>query len=169
MISHNHQTLLAGDFNFPGWNWKDHVVTSCNYPTLHYQFGDILDDKSLTQLIEQPTRNQITLYLVITNNPSCVKNITVLPGISDHDCPLVELDLKSIRYRQQSWQIPIYKRAEELSAVAEKIKKNKDSTTANEMWLGLKEANSKGIKSHIPLKLCKQKDNVPWVTPKIRK
>ena len=49
------------------------------------------------------------------------------------------------------------------------MEQNKDSKTANEMGMELKEAMSKEMKNHIPHRLCKQKDNLPWVSPQIHK
>ena len=43
LVNVNHHILLAGDFNLPGWDWKEHTVKPCNHPSLYYQFGDILD------------------------------------------------------------------------------------------------------------------------------
>ena len=56
VIKDHHHVLLGGDFNLPGWDWINHLVKKCNYPGLHYQLGDILDDKSPVQLVEEPTR-----------------------------------------------------------------------------------------------------------------
>lgn len=173
-IKDNHQVLLAGDFNFPGWDWKEHIVRHCNYPTLHHRFGELLDDENLTQLIELPTRGDKTLDLVLTNFPNNVKNTSVLPGISDHDCPLVSFDLKPIRYRQKPRNIPIYSKArweslrEELSVAASNLEKDSDTKSVNELWMDFKVAITRGVKNHIPHKICKPKDNLPWVTPKIR-
>ncbi|XP_068697563.1 uncharacterized protein [Montipora foliosa] len=78
LVNVNHHILLAGDVNLPGWDWKENIVKPCNDPSLHYQFGDILDDNNLTQVVELPTRNQNILDLVITNNPKSVKNVSVI-------------------------------------------------------------------------------------------
>ena len=56
VIEDHHHVLLGGDFNIPGWDWINHLVKKCNYPGLHCQLGDILDDKSPVQLVEEPTR-----------------------------------------------------------------------------------------------------------------
>ena len=51
-------------------------------------------------MVEEPTRSQNILDLVITNNPSRVRKVKVLPGISDHDCSMVDLDIRPIRYNR---------------------------------------------------------------------
>ena len=67
----------------PGWDWKNHLVKKCNYSSLHYQVGDILDDKSLVQLVEEPTRQQNTLDLAFTNQPIIIRNVSIVLGVSD--------------------------------------------------------------------------------------
>ena len=86
------QTLVRGENDskqldeiqaIPGWDWKNHLVKKCNYPSVHYQVGDILDDKSLVQLVEEPTRQQNTLDLAITNQPIIIRNVSIVLGVSD--------------------------------------------------------------------------------------
>ena len=50
LINPAHDILLGGDFNFPGWDWKNKTLKTCPFPTLHHQFGDLLDDKWLKNL-----------------------------------------------------------------------------------------------------------------------
>jgi hypothetical protein len=67
----NANIVVAGDFNLPGWNWKTQTLKSnSTYVNNHYKFTNILDDNGLVQIVEQPTRGENTLDLVITNNPS---------------------------------------------------------------------------------------------------
>ena len=59
---HDDGVIIAGDFNLPGWDWKQHEMKSgCHYPLLHNRFIDILNDTGLTQLVEEPTREKNTL------------------------------------------------------------------------------------------------------------
>lgn len=175
LINDHHHLRLGGDFNFPGWDWANHTVMQCNYPALHHRFGDILDDKGLVQLVDRPTRLENTLDLAISNNPNSIENISVIPGVSDHDCPFICIDLYPIRHKQTSRKIPLYKRAkwdnfsEELSADIGVILDNEDNLTTNDLWVKLKEAINKEPEKHILHKVCKSKDNLPWITTKIRK
>ena len=137
---------------------------------MHYQFGDILDDKSLVQLLEEPTRQQNTLDLVITNQPTTIRDVSIVPGVSDHDCPFITLDLKPVRHKQTPRKIPLYKRAnwdslaDELSKDIDTITANMEHLTSNELWEKLKAAINKGIDRHIPHKVSKPKGNLPWIT-----
>ena len=44
-------------------------------------------------MVEQPTRGNNILYLFATNKPSLVRQIKIIPGISDHEIVSVELSL----------------------------------------------------------------------------
>ncbi|XP_021375383.1 acetylcholine receptor subunit alpha-like [Mizuhopecten yessoensis] len=51
--------IIGGDFNLPGWDWKNKVLKpKTNHEKIHYDFANLLDDTALTQLIDQPTRNE---------------------------------------------------------------------------------------------------------------
>ena len=52
------------------------------------------------------------LDLFLTNIPAKVMKVTVAPGISDHNCPLMELDAKPTRRIQKPRDVPIYRKAD---------------------------------------------------------
>jgi hypothetical protein len=53
---------------------------------------EIIDEHDLIQLVQEPTRRQgeiqNILDLVLSNNKNLVRNVTIIPGISDHDMVL---------------------------------------------------------------------------------
>ena len=69
------------------------------------------DDRFLTQVIELPTRDNNCLDLICTNTPDKILNTDVILGISDHNIPLVELDVRPVRRRQRPRKIHLYKKA----------------------------------------------------------
>ena len=77
---------LAGDMNLPGLEWSSTQLkpASCS-PSQYTLFLDILVDHGLTQVIDQPTRGDNTLDLLVMNNPTLVNRTEILPGISDHN------------------------------------------------------------------------------------
>ena len=46
---------------------------------------------------------------------------------------------------------------------------NKDTLSVNELWLTFKKAIHDGTLKHIPHKTCKHKNNLPWITPSIKR
>ena len=138
----NSHVLIAGDMNFPGYDWVNGCLKpNCNYPTLTYQFVDLLDDLSLTQLVTRPTRGNNTLDLFITNNPSLVTACRVIPGVSDHDAVLTELNIKPLRNKQTPRKIPLYKKADweglkkHISEFGRSLQSNFNfPTPVNQLW-----------------------------------
>ena len=65
--------VLCGDFNLPGRQMD--------------LLSDLLLDRSLTQLVTQPTRGENILDLLLTNSPDMISQVDVVSGIpgSDHD------------------------------------------------------------------------------------
>ena len=45
-----------------------------------------------------PTRNQYTLELAVSNNPSSIDDVSVVLEAPDRDCSLIKLGLKPIRH-----------------------------------------------------------------------
>ena len=100
-------TLISQD-----GDWKQKTLKpKTRYPNLHLKFGEVLDDNGLTQIVEEPTRLDNTLDLIMTNRPNQINRTHVLPGISDHDAVFTELDIKPSRKKQVPRKVPLYKKA----------------------------------------------------------
>lgn len=85
--------------NFPGWDWKNKKIKpGTPYPVLHQTFDNIMDSHHLVQIVEENTRKGNTLDLILTNSPSAVLRVDVLPGVSYHDMVFVEFDAHTINY-----------------------------------------------------------------------
>jgi len=79
------QIIIAGDFNYPNFNWNTLTVER-GAPDREVQQAliDFATEHNLTQVHQQPTRDDNILDLVFISNPSLVKISTSIPGISDH-------------------------------------------------------------------------------------
>ena len=174
---HNAMFIIGGDFNFPGWNWKDKVLKpDTSNPSIHYKFADILDDHGLIQMVEEPTRGTNILDLVLTNNPSRFPRTIVIPGLSDHDVVFSEVDIQASTNRQKPRSIPLYRKANwdtmrlELETTHKKIKDLAAlGHDAEELWTVFKTDLNKSIESHVPHKTAREKSNLPWISPEIRR
>jgi hypothetical protein len=95
--------------------------------------------------------------------------------VSDHDCPLVELDVKPIRRVQKPRKVPMYKKARwdtlasELEAIGTDIRRLTTTTPVNTLLKMFQKAIKEGIEKHIPWKTLKSKDSVPYITREIEK
>ena len=65
-------------------------------------------------MVEEPTRGENTLDLILSNNPSTFTRTETIPGISDHDIVFSEIDITAkkkiqnhevFHYKKASWEI----------------------------------------------------------------
>ena len=168
----SYDIFLGGDFNLPGWEWKTlSLKPNCPYPQLHREFLELTNTHELKQLVEGPTRfcPSNTLDLMLTNVPLRVNKTTIIPGISDHDIPHVELSLKPHHIYQERREIPIYRRANWEGLKDHLISSTKYPQTIEdspeELWNNLKQNINNASAKYIPTKLAKRKDSLPWINP----
>ncbi|CAH1274649.1 Hypp5350 [Branchiostoma lanceolatum] len=104
--------IIAGDFNFPLWNWETmSLKPNPVYTTVHQQFVDLLYDTGLDQIVKEPTCGENTLDLVLTNSPSLIPRVEVIPGISDHGIVYFEFKTKPDILQNANRPIFLYRRA----------------------------------------------------------
>ena len=81
--------VVTGDFNLPDITWSETGGRLISNPTygsvLNNTFLNILDDFSLEQLILSPTRGNHILDLILTSQPGLFTDVTIVPGLSDHE------------------------------------------------------------------------------------
>ena len=181
-IPKSHAILLGGDFNLPNFTWKDGngILKPGPYPSHHEDLTDIMHDHGLTQHISEYTRKdpvhgtENTLDLIFTNRPYAVISSSVAPGISDHDVPQIEFDIKPVRVIKKPRDIPLYRKAkwDEFHKHAEKVCSEvlnlPEETDANQLWNHLKEGLNEGIKQFIPTRHQKLQQDLPFITPEIK-
>jgi hypothetical protein len=168
--------LIGGDFNLPGWNWTNKTLHSgTQHAHQYYYFSNILDDHGLTQLVQEPTRNKNTLDLLITNYPSKILRIDITRGISDHDIIYAEMNMNSAINTQKPRKILIYRKAkwdsmkEDVSNLHRKIQQEStNGTDINNLWNIFKGGLEASVNKHIPHKVCKRKDKLPWITQELK-
>ncbi|MEW8547734.1 MAG: endonuclease/exonuclease/phosphatase family protein, partial [Candidatus Thiodiazotropha sp.] len=172
----NATLVIGGDFNFPGWDWKTKTLRpSTAHTNLHLKFSEILDNNGLTQIVEDPTRKNNILDLIITNQPSKVLRVDVIPGISDHDAVFTELDMRPVRYKQKPRQIPLYRKAnwelirKDMASLKDTIHSKQESTSVDDLWILFRDTLQASIRSHIPHRQSKTKDGYPWIGPELKR
>ena len=84
----NSNIVLMGDFNFPDINWSHGQATNrFNRLSIQGRFMNFIEKFFLTQLVDQPTRQDNILDLILTNNDELITEISILPYdeyLSDH-------------------------------------------------------------------------------------
>ena len=102
--------LIGGDFNFPGWDWQTTPTLKprAPYPGLHH---DLINDHGLEQLVREPTREDNTQDLYLTNCPQLIPRTEVIPGLSDHKIPYCEFIVNTTKKKQAQHEVPVYAKA----------------------------------------------------------
>jgi hypothetical protein len=72
--------MAAGDFNVIDIQWESLTVKEDSGKILY-----IISENQLYQLQREPTQKDAVLDLFFISNPSLVKSLQTIPGISDHD------------------------------------------------------------------------------------
>ena len=65
----------------------------------------------MTQTVSLPTRDSNILDLFFTTNPTLVKRVSNLPGISDHDIVQIQVNTSAKNLFQKPRSISLYKKA----------------------------------------------------------
>lgn len=71
--------LITGDFNLSEFDW---TTKSSEH---HYLLSDIIKDNFLYQMVDEPTRENNILDLVLTTNIDLINNLEVSEPFSDHN------------------------------------------------------------------------------------
>ncbi|XP_078597679.1 uncharacterized protein LOC144873858 [Branchiostoma floridae x Branchiostoma japonicum] len=135
----------------------------------------MLYDNGFEQLVNQPTRECNTLDLFLTNCPDLIPRVEIIPGLSDHNIPYCEINTSFRGKCQTQRQIPLYARADwdSLRAAAEdlstELQVKKSSHSTDELWSTFKDKLLAAIKKFIPHKTARPQNNLPWITPNIRR
>lgn len=86
---HKNNIIVSGDFNAPDISWDTEY--SSKSPTSD-RLLEIADDHDLSQHVKEPTRRdrntQNIVGLILSYNSNIIENVSVVPGISDHDIVL---------------------------------------------------------------------------------
>ncbi|XP_052780575.1 uncharacterized protein LOC128217460 [Mya arenaria] len=169
--------ILAGDFNCPDIDWKTLTVrNNAQDREVQQALLDVITEFNLTQIHDQPTRENNLLYLIFTSNPSIIKSTANAPGISDHAIVVADSDTKPIYVKQKPRKCLIYSKAnwEQIKADSKNISQRvtslatSDSTT-DQLWNIFKHELKNTIDRNIPTRTKKSNNSTPWLTMKLRR
>ena len=176
--STNSVIVLGGDFNFPGFNWKENTIKRrTQFIELHNTFQNLLDDLGLDQIVESPTHQDgNTLDLIITNQPNCFPRMEIAPGLSDHYIVYAELLIQPARPRQISRVVPRYRKAD-WDGLRKGTQNLTDSITSEfsasqnveSIWDRMKTGLNDLIKKFIPHRKLGPKRDQQWIDKKTLK
>ncbi|CAG2210038.1 unnamed protein product [Mytilus edulis] len=123
-----------------------------------------------------PTREGNLLDLVFVTNPTLVKSSNNVPGISDHDIIITDLETKVHHQKSLPRKCYIYKKAKwdqittDLKHTLEEVKeKHHQGAEVHQLWDTFKSQLQKTMNTNIPNKEIRSRNNIPWIKHKQRK
>ena len=67
-----------------------------------------MGDHHLTQVVHEETRQSHTLDLFLVTHPGLVKSTNVIPGMSDHDIVVTDVDINPVKQKRVPRSIHLY-------------------------------------------------------------
>ena len=168
--------ILAGDFNCPDINWEKMTVNKgAADREVQQALLDLTTEHGLSQIHDQPTRDNNLLELVFTNNPSIVKSSTSVPGISDHAMVVTDIDIIPQYIKQKPRKLYIFSKAnwdniyDDMDILSRKITCSPSSSTIEDLWCSFKTGIEQSMDRNIPTKVCKNRKSLPWYNRNLKR
>ncbi|KAI8483732.1 hypothetical protein Bbelb_385240 [Branchiostoma belcheri] len=168
--------IILGDFNTPGIKWDTTVADNSQaYTGQAEKLLNLMDNHGLFQTVQEPTRNGNLLDLVLVNNPNIIEKTTVVPGISDHDMVLVDVNLALKQNRKPKRKVYIRTKADEpaikkdLTDYATNFHKRTQDMSVTQKWSEFKDKMKDTMNKHIPSKITSSRYNLPWFNRNLRR
>ena len=136
---------------------------------------DLTTEHGLSQIHDQPTRDNNLLDLVFTNNPSIVKSSTSVPGISDHAMVVTDIDIIPQYIKQKPRKLYIFSKAnwdniyDDMDTLSRKITTSPSSSTIEDLWCSFKSGIEQSMDRNIPTKVCKNRKSLPWYNRNLKR
>ena len=168
---------IVGDFNLPNIKWNQRCGMVAGDKPLEEQFLVTIDDISMEQVIDRPTRyrehqNPSLLDLLLVNNPEIVHSIELRAplGKSDHVVIEAKLDLslhisdqpppKRYNYGKGKYQLI---RQEMASIEWDEDLRGLD---VDAQWEKIKNTVLKSVERHVPYKKDNRGNKPLWLSPR---
>ena len=114
---HEHDVIVAGDFNAPNISWHNLEASANRSSFSSKKLIELTQGYNLVRLVKEPTTRQgnssNTLDAVLSNRPDIICNVSVQPGISDHDKVLFTLKSSCHKKRHVTRKVYIRERSDD--------------------------------------------------------
>ena len=86
--------IIGGDFNLPRLTWNNGIVTlSTDLKSQEEMFVQFMSERFLTNIVTEPTRENRTLDLLLTNVPEWFGKVRVTKNVKFSDHNTISMDL----------------------------------------------------------------------------
>ncbi len=168
--------MIGGDFNCGFIDWENNtILPRPDHRAPHEKLLEIAADNDLTQHQIEPTRMGRTLDLFFTNKPRIVQSMHTLPGISDHDIPVADCDIKPSYSKKQPRKIYKYKKAnwdqmrKDALDFHDEYLKECDERSVNANWKDFTKFVFKMMDLNIPCTTTNIRKNLPWLNTSLKR
>ena len=129
------------------YDWETNSIQWNSYlRTVNRLFLDKINDIGLHQANHEPTRGEAILDMFLTNRPSLITKITVIPRLDDHDINLTDSRLKAPNVKQTPRTISIWKKAnseaiieDTKSFISTLLLSDNDETAVEQTWQSIQD------------------------------
>ena len=164
--------IVAGDFNYPDIDWQRKTMQAQSTTRrLHDEFIELVDDFTLTQHVNSPTRLNRILDLVLTNAPGNCSSCIVIPGISDHEAIHAMFEFQAVRHKQPARKIPLYNKADWEGYHKHMVEfhnnfmaEGTSTATVDDAWNKFKQSILRGAAKFVPHKTARSTNKKPWIS-----
>ena len=169
--------IIGGDFNLPSIHWDSGTVEHpAQYgKALNQTAIDTMSNLYVSQLVEDSTRGSNILDLIFSSTPDLVSQVRVVPGISDHQAVVADINFKLKISKKPSRTIYMYDKANKeilkssISSLCEKFFEHCHHKSASENWQFLKTGILEIVEEIDPQKKTKTRYSLPWLSGTLRK
>jgi hypothetical protein len=100
------RSIIGGDLNLPQANWKGDAEKMSGFQA---NVNNLVWDNGYTQVVSGPTRGDALLDIYLLRQVSSLISCTIVPGISDHNGVLLEVEWGA-NYREPRIEriVPVY-------------------------------------------------------------
>ena len=144
---------------------------------VNQMFLDVIHDHDLDQLVTEATRGNNILDLILCSHPHIISDINIIPGISNHEAllfclgsptkPVIDEINRSIFLFHKGDMASL--KGDILEFQRQFLSSSPYSSSVEDNWSNFKSALSDAMIKHIPEKICKSTNHLPWLTHSIRK
>ncbi|XP_048583255.1 uncharacterized protein LOC125562943 [Nematostella vectensis] len=171
--------VISGDFNCGDIDWRNDPPSITNHSTasMMQKLLDLISNNALIQHVTKPTRpvSLKTLDLVISSTPALVSDITIHPGMSDHDIVKFNINTKTRRIKTPPHKVYLYNKMDLAALKRDVAKLSEDFTLCCEErsleknWSFFEDRLKSAVESHIPYRFTKSKTSLPWITQSVKR
>ena len=144
----------------PGIECKEEVIVQgAKQANMCAELLNLAANESLTQVQEEPTRENNVLDLYFTNRRELVKHTQTVLGIADHEIVVVDSVIKATvnkakprkvyRFNDANWDMI----REDATKLNDKLNEHFGSNSVDENWEHFKTRMAEVVEKHVPAKM----------------